>query len=192
MPSISQYFQNGPAPSTQKTNAAALKQFHTFCTTFNVATPFPVSEQLLCGFLAHLAGQGLAHQTGRTYVSGGSVQYAILPRPARPERRLLPPNPTPCTGRNQEVMSKAPSQDKGAPSYYSPYPGSDQSYTGQLSPPQQSAPMGGGLHCILCCCFSGRVSCYLRAQPQSAQPRHSGREMWLSTTQQPQQWSRST
>ena len=54
-PSVQLYFQNGLAPSTQRTYATAMKQFHTFCTMYNVNTPFPLSEQLLCSFAAYLA-----------------------------------------------------------------------------------------------------------------------------------------
>ena len=188
MPSISLYIQNGLALSTQRTHAAALKQFHTFCTTFNISTPFPVTEQLhslpciraaplpflyQCSStpfpvseqlhslsciraaplrLLSAPGRPRLGSPDRQHLSGGSAQHATLAWPARPKGRLLPPNPVPSTGRNQEVTPAAPSPDEGAPSYYSPNPGPDQSYT-QLSPPSQSAPMGGGLHNLPCCFF---------------------------------------
>ena len=58
--------------------AAALKRFHTFCTTFNISTPFPVTEQLLCGFSAHLADQGLAPQTGSAYLAAvRNMQFSL-------------------------------------------------------------------------------------------------------------------
>ena len=44
-----------------------MKRFHAFCEKFNVLTPFPLSEQLLCCFASHLATQGLAPQTGKAY-----------------------------------------------------------------------------------------------------------------------------
>ena len=86
----------------------------------------------------------------RQLLSGGSAQHATLAWPARPKGHLISPNPASGTGRSQEVTHAAPSPDEGAPSFYSSYPGPDQSYTGQLSPPPQSAPMGGGLHSLLC------------------------------------------
>ena len=39
-PSVSRYFQNGLVPLIQKSYAAALKNFHQFCTTFNVTTSY--------------------------------------------------------------------------------------------------------------------------------------------------------
>ena len=68
-PSIQRYFQYGLAPSTQKTYQAAIKRFHTFCFHYNVTQPFPLTEQLLCSFAAYLADQGLAPQTGKSYLS---------------------------------------------------------------------------------------------------------------------------
>ena len=68
-PSVRRYFQEGLAPATQKTYGAALKRFHTSCTTYSITTPFPVTEHLLCCFAAYLADQGLAPQMGRSYLS---------------------------------------------------------------------------------------------------------------------------
>ena len=50
--SVQHYFCNGLAPSTQKTYQAAMKRFSSFCTKYNVTTPFPLTEQLLCSFAA--------------------------------------------------------------------------------------------------------------------------------------------
>ena len=82
-PSVSRYFKNGLAPSTQKSYAAALKRFHNFCTLFNVTTPFPVTEHLLCCFAAYLADQGQAPQTGVSYLAAvRSMQLSLgLPDP---------------------------------------------------------------------------------------------------------------
>ena len=46
-----------------------MKRFHSFCITYNVLTPFPVTEHLLCVFAAFLADQGLAPQTGKSYLA---------------------------------------------------------------------------------------------------------------------------
>ena len=46
-----------------------MKCFHSFCTTYNVLNPFPLSEQLLCTFAAFLADQGLAPQTIKSYLA---------------------------------------------------------------------------------------------------------------------------
>ena len=82
-PSVQHYFQNGLAPSTQKTYKAAIKRFHNFCARYNVLQPFPLSEQLLCSFAAYLADEGLAPQTGKSYLSAlRSMQISLgLPDP---------------------------------------------------------------------------------------------------------------
>ena len=39
-----------------------MKRFYTFCKQFEIFTPFPVYEQLLCSFVAYLADEGLSPQ----------------------------------------------------------------------------------------------------------------------------------
>ena len=72
-----------PSAPTQRTYAGALKRFHSFCTHVNVLDPFPVSELLLCSFVAYLADQGLTPQSVKTYLAAvRSVQISLgLPDP---------------------------------------------------------------------------------------------------------------
>ena len=60
-----------------------MKRFHQFCTMYNVDTPFPLTEHTLCCFSAYLADQGLAPQTGKSYLSAlRSMQISLgLPDP---------------------------------------------------------------------------------------------------------------
>ena len=60
-----------------------MKQFHQFCSKFNVTAPFPVTEHLLCCFAAYLADQGLASQTGSSYLAAvRNMQISLgLPDP---------------------------------------------------------------------------------------------------------------
>ncbi len=60
-----------------------MKRFHGFCEQFNVVNPFPVSEMLLCSFAAFLADQGLAPQTGKSYLAAvRNMQISLgLPDP---------------------------------------------------------------------------------------------------------------
>ena len=60
-----------------------MKQFHQFCTMYNVDTPFPLTEHTLCCFSAYLADKGLAPQTGKSYLSAlRSMQISLgLPDP---------------------------------------------------------------------------------------------------------------
>lgn len=89
-PSVQKYFQDGLAPSTQKTYAAALRRFHAFCLKFNVSSPFPVSEHLLCCFASFLADQGLAPQTGKGYLSAIRSMQISLGLPDPREQSSLP------------------------------------------------------------------------------------------------------
>ena len=57
------------APSTHRTYQTGLRRFAQFCFAFNVSQPFPLSENVLCYFVAMLAYQGLAIQSIKTYVA---------------------------------------------------------------------------------------------------------------------------
>lgn len=66
-----QYFcAKGVAESTQKTYQSAIRKFHNFCSLYNIVSPFPVSESMLCYFTTYLAGQNLCPQTIKTYLAG--------------------------------------------------------------------------------------------------------------------------
>ena len=62
-PAIQHFCQQGIAGSTRRTYQSALNRFANFCSLYNVLTPFPVSESLLCYFSTHLACQKLSPQT---------------------------------------------------------------------------------------------------------------------------------
>ena len=66
------------ADSTHKTYRAGLNWFLSFCNSFYVNDPFPVSESLLCYFVVSLARQGLAPTTIRTYLA--AVCHAQIKR----------------------------------------------------------------------------------------------------------------
>ena len=61
-----------------------------FCQSFNVSTPFPVTESLLCYFVATLANQGLAPLTIKTYLA--PVRHTQITR-CLPEPRHDSPLP---------------------------------------------------------------------------------------------------
>ena len=77
-PSVQRYFQGGLASSTQATYSAALRRFHSFCTQYNIFTPLPFTKQLLCCFSAFIADQGLAPQTGKSYLA--AIRSMQIPR----------------------------------------------------------------------------------------------------------------
>ena len=67
-----------------------MKCFHTFCITYNVLTPFPLTEHLLCSFAAYLADQTLAPQTIKSYLSALRDMQISLGLPDPREQSSLP------------------------------------------------------------------------------------------------------
>ena len=66
-----QFFcSKGIADTSQKTYRLGLRKFATFCSTYSITTPFPVSGDILCYFASYLAVQGLSPQTIKVYLSG--------------------------------------------------------------------------------------------------------------------------
>lgn len=57
---------------------------------YNVVSPFPVSEHLLCCFAAFLADQGLAPQTGKAYLAAVRSMQISLGLPDPREQSSLP------------------------------------------------------------------------------------------------------
>ena len=69
-PAVQYYCSKGIAPSTHQTYQSALKRFYSFCSLFNVVSPFPVNEDILCYFASYLATQNVSPQSIKTYLSG--------------------------------------------------------------------------------------------------------------------------
>ena len=64
-----------------------MKRFHAFCSRYKVSDPFPVTEQLLCGFAAYLADEGLSPQT---YLAGIRNMQLSLGFPDPRDQSSLP------------------------------------------------------------------------------------------------------
>ena len=97
--SVQHYFQHSLAPSTQRTYNAAMKRFHTFCVTYNVLNPFPLTEYLFCSFAAYLTDQTLAPQTIKSHLS--ALRNMHLPRPPWSQRTVLFTTSQTGSGRDQ-------------------------------------------------------------------------------------------
>ena len=65
---VQQYFIKGLAWSTHKTYHAGQNRYLQFCQKFGV-TPVPTSERTLLMFTAHLAKEGIAHISIKTYLA---------------------------------------------------------------------------------------------------------------------------
>ena len=66
---VQEYCRLGIAKSTTRSYNSALKRFYQFCTKFSIDYPFPVSESLLCYYVAFLAQSGLAPSSIRSYLA---------------------------------------------------------------------------------------------------------------------------
>ena len=87
---MERYFQEGLAPSTQKSYNSAKKRFILFCSSINIVNPIPVDEQLLCRFVVHLSAEGLSPSSIKLYLSavrhlqisldGGDPNMSAMPR----------------------------------------------------------------------------------------------------------------
>ena len=68
-PAVQHFCEQGIATTTRKTYQSALRRFADFCSRYNVLTPFPVSESLLCYYAAFLATDRLSPQTIKVYLA---------------------------------------------------------------------------------------------------------------------------
>ena len=65
---MERYFRSGLAPSTHKSYNSAKRRFLCFCNQAQL-NPLPISETLLCRYVAHLAEEGLTPRTIKAYLS---------------------------------------------------------------------------------------------------------------------------
>ena len=90
MQSVQRNFQEGLASSTRRSYDTAMKTFDTFCSTFQLPDPFPVTETVLCSFAAYLADQGLSLQTVKSYLAGVRNMQLSLGLPDPRDQSSLP------------------------------------------------------------------------------------------------------
>ncbi|KAL5518220.1 hypothetical protein EMCRGX_G003911 [Ephydatia muelleri] len=87
---VQNYFHSGLAPSTHRSYDAAMRRFSRFCIMYDIYSPFPVSEQLLCYFASALAVDGLASQTIKAYLSAVRSMQISLGLPPPRDQSTLP------------------------------------------------------------------------------------------------------
>lgn len=66
---VQRYYAESLASSTKKVYNSGQKRFLEFCTLYNVQDVLPVSQDLLCYFVAYLGEKGLGHSTIKTYLA---------------------------------------------------------------------------------------------------------------------------
>ena len=89
-PSVQFFCSKAIANSSHKTYQSALKKFATFCSTYSVTTPFPVSEAILCYFSTYMACQGLSPRTIKVYLSGIRHMQMVIGLPDPKEFTSMP------------------------------------------------------------------------------------------------------
>ena len=89
-PAVQFFCEKGIADSTHKTYKSALRRFGAFCSLYDILSPFPVSEALLCYFAAAMAKEGLTPQTIKTYLAAIRHMQITLGLPEPREFSSLP------------------------------------------------------------------------------------------------------
>ena len=85
-----QLFSGTLPPSTRRSYDSAMRRFSGFCNCYQVPTPFPVTEMLLCSFAAFLAEDGLAPPTIKLYQAAIHNTQLSLGLPDPREQSALP------------------------------------------------------------------------------------------------------
>lgn len=80
-PAVQGYFKRGLPSSTQSIYKA---------TKYDISTPFPVTEQILCYFSVFLVNQGLSPQTGKSYLAAVHSMQISLGLPDPREQSSMP------------------------------------------------------------------------------------------------------
>ena len=75
---VQRYFEDGLASSTRKMYQTGINRFYTFCNSYSIHNPLPASESTLCLFVSHLANNGLARGTVKTYMSAVRYLHIIM------------------------------------------------------------------------------------------------------------------
>ena len=63
------YFDQSLAPSIHRTYQAATKRFSDFCAEFHIASPYPLTQHILCQYVSYLGPQDLSPGTIKVYLS---------------------------------------------------------------------------------------------------------------------------
>ena len=89
-PAVQFFCQKGIAESTHRTYQSALRRFGAFCMHYDILSPIPVSEALLCYFSSAMASEGLSPQTIKTYLAAIRYMQITLGLPEPREFSSLP------------------------------------------------------------------------------------------------------
>ena len=97
------FLDKGIAASTRTAYRSAQRRYAEFCTRYGVTHPYPLTEHILCHYVAFLAKEGLKHRTIKAYLSG--IRYLqIMKALGKPVRSIVAPAGI-CTDRGQTGRS---------------------------------------------------------------------------------------
>ena len=118
-----------------------MHRFYKFCVTYNVTSPFPLSEQLLCTYASYLADQQLASQTIKSYLSALRSWQILLGLSDPREKSSLPVLKRVQAGISRmRATERLSGQDK-TPHNSSPLE-EDQTGPGQVVKPSRARDLG--------------------------------------------------
>ena len=89
-PAVQHFCEQGVAMSTHKTYQSALHKFAQFCALYDIVTPFPVSEALLCYFASYLGCAQLSPQTIKVYLAAIRHMQVTMGLPEPREYSSMP------------------------------------------------------------------------------------------------------
>lgn len=73
---VQHYLGNCVAPATRAAYRSGQRRYANFCARAGISTPYPVSEETLCHFVAFLGRDGLKHRTIKSYLS--AIRFAQI------------------------------------------------------------------------------------------------------------------
>jgi hypothetical protein len=88
---VQELLAKGVAPATASVYAAVWRRYNTFCIQYSF-TPLPVTEEMLCWFVAFLSSQAITHQTITSYLAACRYMQIMRGYPdpsASPHPRLV-------------------------------------------------------------------------------------------------------
>lgn len=122
-----------------------MRQFYSFCSTYQVNSTFPLSEQLLCSYAACLADNNLVPQTIESYLSALRNALVNITWPTGSKGSIITTSAKMSASGNQQVedVERLTSQDQVT--HYYPYSREDSIAGVGLCRPRQAGNLGNSL-----------------------------------------------
>ncbi len=125
-----------------------MHKFHKFCTLYDVTSPFPLTEGLLCTYAAFLDDQHLSPQTIKSNLAALRNWQISLGLPNPRDNSSLPMLKRVQAGHQQTTPGKRTPNSPSAPSHSLPTH-TNEELARQVVPPCQVVDVGSGNHGFL-------------------------------------------